>query len=159
MTDDRPAQPPARLCYACGSANEHGLHMQFRLNGDRTVCDYQPLPFQQGYPGRMHGGVVSAMLDEAMGYAVYHAREWGATARLNIRFRQPVPMDQPLRAEAWIVKNRGRLIELRAELKSPEGQVLAEAEGAFIKLHGRFAGEMSELARRTGRTDAPEVVT
>jgi len=159
MTGDRTPQRPARLCYACGSANEHGLHMSFRLEGDRTICDYQPLPFQAGYPGRMHGGVVSAMLDEAMGYAVYYAREWGATARLNIRFRQPVPMDQPLRAEAWIVKNRGRLMELRAELKSPDGAVLAEADGTFMKLDGRFAGEMTDLARRAGRTDAPEVMT
>ena len=55
MSDNNNTQPPARLCYACGSANEHGLHMQFRLEGDRTICDYQPLPFQQGYPGRMHG--------------------------------------------------------------------------------------------------------
>ncbi len=159
MSDERATQPPARLCYACGNANEHGLHMRFRLEGERTICDYEPLPFQQGYPGRMHGGVVSAMLDEAMGYAVYHAREWGATARLNIRFRQPVPMDRMLRAEAWIVKNRGRLIELRAELKSPDGVVLAEADGTFMKLDGRFAGEMTDLARRAGRSDAPEVVT
>ncbi|MBI5288275.1 MAG: PaaI family thioesterase [Chloroflexi bacterium] len=159
MSDEIAPQPPARLCYACGNANEHGLHMQFRLEGDRTICDYEPRPFQQGYPGRMHGGVVSALLDEAMGYAVYYAREWGATARLNIRFRRPVPMDERLRAEAWIVKNRGRLIELRAELKAADGALLAEADGTFMKLDRSFAGEMSELAQRAGRTDAPEVVT
>ena len=152
-------QPPARLCYACGSANEQGLHMEFRSVDGRAVCDYDPRPFEQGYPGRMHGGVVSAMLDEAMGYAVYYAREWGATARLNARFRRPVPMDRRLRVEAWIVRNRGRLIELRAELRSLDGELLAEADGIFMKLDDHAAGEMSALARRTGRTDAPEVVT
>ena len=56
MTVDPAPQPPARQCYACGSANEHGLHMQFRLEGDRTICDYDPPSFASGYPGRMHGG-------------------------------------------------------------------------------------------------------
>lgn len=159
MTTDAAPQPPARQCYACGSANEHGLHMQFRLEGDRTICDYDPPQFAVGYPGRMHGGVVSALLDETMGWAGYHAKEWGATARLNIRFRGPVPIDQRLRITAWITKNRGRLMELRAELCDAGGKLLAEADGTFMKLDGRFASEMSDLARRTGRTDAPEVVT
>jgi acyl-coenzyme A thioesterase PaaI-like protein len=147
------------MCFACGNANEHGLHMSFRQEGDRTVCEYAPRPFQQGYPGRMHGGVVSAMLDEAMGYAMYFARQWGATARLNVRFRNAVPLDESLRVEAWIVRNRGRLVEMKAELRSQAGTLLAEADGTFMNLDPTSATEMSDLARRTGRTDAPEVMT
>jgi len=149
---------PPRLCYACGSANEHGLHMQFHREGERTVCDYTPCDFQQGYPGRMHGGVVSTLIDEAMGWAVYHAAKWGATARLNVRFRKPVYLDRALRIEAWIVKDRARLIELRAEVRDAGGQLLAEGDGVFMRLEEDKASEMSELARRTGRADAPEVV-
>jgi acyl-coenzyme A thioesterase PaaI-like protein len=152
-------EPPPRLCYACGNANEHGLHMEFRREGERTVCDYRPAGFEQGYPGRLHGGVVSTLLDESMGWAVYHAGEWGATARLNVRYRKPVSLEQVLRIEAWIVRNRARLIELRAEVRSASGELLAEAEGTFMKLDQGMAGELSDLARRTGRTDAPEVVT
>lgn len=151
-------QPTPRLCYACGSANEHGLHMQFRQDGGRTVCDYTPCDFQQGYPGRMHGGVVSTLIDEAMGWAVYHDSKWGATARLNVRFRRPVGLDQPLRIEAWIVRHRGRLIELRAEVRDAAGQVLAEGDGAFMRLEDHMANDMSERARLAGRADAPEVV-
>jgi acyl-coenzyme A thioesterase PaaI-like protein len=150
--------PPPRLCYACGTQNEQGLHMQFRLEGDRTVCDYTPCDFQQGYPGRMHGGVVSALIDETMGWAVYHAARWGATARLNVRFRQPVYLDRPLRIEAWIVKDRHRLIELRSEIRDEAGALLVEGDGTFMRLDGRIADEMSDLARRSGRSDAPEVV-
>jgi len=107
----------------------------------------------------MHGGIVSTLIDEAMGWAVYHARQWGATARLNIRYRQPVDLDQTLRIEAWVVKERGRLMELRAEVLSERGRLLAEGDGVFMKLEAPLAGEMSELARKTGRGDAPEVVT
>lgn len=149
---------PPRLCYACGSANEHGLHMQFRREGERTVCDYTPCDFQQGYPGRMHGGIVSTLIDETMGWAVYHAARWGATARLNVRFRKPVYLDRALRIEAWIVNDRARLIELRAEVRDSVGKLLAEGDGVFMRLEEDTASEMSELARRTGRADAPEVV-
>jgi uncharacterized protein (TIGR00369 family) len=152
-------EPPPRLCYACGNANDHGLHMEFHREGDRTVCDYAPQDFQQGYPGRLHGGVVSTLIDEAMGWAVYHAREWGATARLNVRYRKPVRLDERLRIEAWVVRNRGRLIELRAEVRGRSGELLAEGEGTFMKLDAASAGDLSELARRAGRSDAPEVVT
>jgi acyl-coenzyme A thioesterase PaaI-like protein len=161
VSDERQPErePPSRLCYACGSANEFGLRMQFTRDGERTVCEYHPRPYQQGYPGRMHGGIVSTLIDETMGWAVYHAREWGATARLNIRYRQPVPLAEHLRIEAWIVRNRGRLMELRAEVRDGAGTLLAEGDGTFMKLDARMAGEMSDLAREAGRSDAPEVVT
>lgn len=156
MSDE---QNPPRMCFACGNANDSGLHMTFRLEGERTVCDYTPCGYQQGYPGRMHGGLVSTLIDETMGWAVYHARQWGATARLNIRYRAPVDLDQTLRIEAWITKERGRLMELRAEVRGESGRLLAEGDGVFMKLDAPLASEMSDLARRTGRNDVPEVVT
>jgi uncharacterized protein (TIGR00369 family) len=149
---------PARLCYGCGTANERGLHMEFHRAGERTICEYTPCDYQQGYPGRMHGGIVSTLIDETMGWAVYHAAKWGATARLNVRFRKPVRLDRKLRVEAWIVKDRARLIELRAEVRDERGDLLAEGDGVFMRLEEGMASEMSDLARSTGRSDAPEVV-
>jgi acyl-coenzyme A thioesterase PaaI-like protein len=145
------------MCYACGVQNERGLHMEFRRQGERTLCEYTPHDYQQGYPGRMHGGLVATMIDEAMGWAVYGARVWGATARLNVRFRRPVYLHQPLRIEAWVTKDRSRLVELRSEIRDASGALLAEGEGAFMKLDERMASEMTDLARTAGRTDAPIV--
>ena len=146
-----------RMCYACGDANERGLHMRFRREGERTVCDYTPCAFVQGFPGRMHGGIVTTLIDEAMGWAVYHASAWAATARLNVRFRRPVGLDAPLRVEAWVTRDRGRLIELRADVRDTAGVVLAEGEGVFMKLDERFARELTGLAALAGRDDAPPV--
>lgn len=146
------------MCFACGAHNDRGLHMEFRRDGDRAICDYTPCDYQQGYPGRMHGGVVATLIDEAMGWAVYGAAQWGATARLNVRFRRPVRLDTPLRIEAWVVKVRTRLLELRGEVRDPSGEVLAEADGTFMRLDERLAREMSDIATSIGREDAPEVV-
>jgi acyl-coenzyme A thioesterase PaaI-like protein len=145
------------LCFACGEKNDRGLHMEFRREGERAVCDYAPCEYQQGYPGRMHGGLVATLLDEAMGWAVYGARQWGATARLSVRFRRPVGLDQKLRVDAWITHNRGRLIELRGEVRDESGTLLAEGEGTFMKLDEQSASEMSGIARDVGRTDVPIV--
>ena len=145
------------MCYACGEKNERGLHMEFRREGDRAVCDYTPCEYQQGYPGRMHGGLVATLLDEAMGWAVYGAQQWGATARLSVRFRRPVGLDQKLRVDAWITHNRSKLIELRGEVRGEDGALLAEGEGTFMKLDERTGAEMNQLARDAGRTDFPVV--
>lgn len=154
----RDGVPPPRMCYACGAENEHGLRMEFRREDDRTVCDFTPCDFQQGYPGRMHGGVVSTLIDEAMGWAVYHAKKWGTTARLSVRYRRPVDLARPLRIEAWIMNARHRLVELRAEVRDESGALLADGEGTYMLLDPRMSGELSALARRAGRDDAPEVV-
>jgi uncharacterized protein (TIGR00369 family) len=146
------------MCYACGDANDRGLHMHFRREGGRTVSEYAPQDYQQGYPGRMHGGIVATMIDEAMGWAVYHAKAWAATARLNVRYRRPVRLDQRLRVEAWVVRDRARALELRAEVRDAAGALLAEGDGVFMKLDERFAGELSQLAADVGRDDAPEPV-
>jgi acyl-coenzyme A thioesterase PaaI-like protein len=143
------------MCYACGEMNDRGLHMRFRLEGERTICDYAPCEYQQGYPGRMHGGLVATLIDETMGWAVYHASAWAATARLNVRFRGPVGLDGPLRIEAWVTRDRSRLIELRAEVRDGDGRLLAEGDGSFMRLDDRFAGELSDIAREVGRADAP----
>jgi uncharacterized protein (TIGR00369 family) len=147
-----------RMCYACGADNDHGLRMEFRREGDRTVCDFDPADFQQGYPGRMHGGVVSTMIDEAMGWAVYHAKKWGTTARLAVRYRRPVRLDVRLRVEAWVTNVRHRLIELRAEIRDEAGQLLADGEGTYMLLDTPTASALTALARDAGRDDAPEVV-
>jgi acyl-coenzyme A thioesterase PaaI-like protein len=146
------------MCYGCGAENDQGLHMEFHREGDRTVCDFAPVDFQQGYPGRMHGGVVSTMIDEAMGWAVYHSKKWGTTARLSVRYRRPVQLDGRLRVEAWITNERHRLIELRAEVRDESGALLADGEGTYMLLDAQTASTLSALARDVGREDAPEVV-
>jgi uncharacterized protein (TIGR00369 family) len=151
-------EPQPRLCFACGTSNDQGLHMEFRREADRTICDYTPCEFQQGYPGRMHGGIVSTLIDESLAWAAYHSAKWVATARLNVRFRKPIYIDQPLRIEAWVVRARPRLIEARAEVRDAAGELLAEGEGTLMTIDPRMAAEMSESARRAGRDDAPEVV-
>jgi len=103
----------------------------------------------QGGPGLVHGGVVGAALDEACGLLATWHRFPTVTARIAVRFRKPVPINRELRVASRIGAERGRRIEIVAELRDGD-TVLAEAEGAFLHVplehflatpEGRAAGE------------------
>lgn len=124
-------QPNSRMCFACGLENPAGLHLHFYDNGtDEVVADLTIGPDHQGYPGIAHGGIVAAILDEVGGRTMMigdHSRFF-MTAKMELKYRQPVPVGTPLRAVGRVVKQRGRLATSHAEIRSPEGDVLAEAE-------------------------------
>lgn len=135
----------ARLCFACGDDNPRGLGMRFEMHGDRAVAQFTVPDYLQGFPGQAHGGAVATMLDEAMGWAVYGRGNWALTAKLSMRFRAKVPLGEPLTVSGWVTRDRGRFFELRAEVRSQGGILLAEADGLFARVQGEQAEEMREI--------------
>ncbi len=134
----------AKLCFACGEENPRGLGMRFEMQDERAVAEFSAPEFLQGYPGQAHGGGVATMLDEAMGWAVNGRGIWAMTAKFSMRFRSSVPLSVPLTVSGWVTRDRGRFLELRAELRQQDGRLLAEAEGLFA----RVQGEQAETLRR-----------
>ena len=137
MPDERPVV--AKLCFACGEANPRGLHMHFDVEGDRATAEFTIPEYLQGFPGQAHGGAVATMLDEAMGWAVYGQGIWAMTAKLQVRFRDSVPLGEPLTVSGWVTRDRGRFIELKSELHTADGVLLAEAVGMFARIRGKQA--------------------
>ena len=106
-------------------------------------------PTHQGGPGIAHGGIVGAALDEACGLLATWHRFPTVTARIAIRYRQPAPINRPLRVSARVTGERGRRVEIAGELRDGD-DLLAEAEGTFLHVplehflatpEGRAAGE------------------
>jgi len=137
MAEERPN--PAKLCFACGDENARGLHMHFRIEDDKAIADFTIPEYLQGFPGQAHGGVITTMLDEAMGWATYGLGIWTMTAKISVRFRDSVPLNEELIVTAWITRDRGRFIELEAELRNQGGKRLAQAEGLFARVQGKEA--------------------
>ncbi|MDP3768656.1 MAG: PaaI family thioesterase, partial [Dehalococcoidia bacterium] len=130
------------LCFGCGSENPQGLGLRFRIEDGHAKADYVPPRHLQGYPGRMHGGGVATVLDEAMGWAAYAHGAWAMTARFTMRFRRPVPLDKSVTVTGRVTRDRGRVLEVRSELRSPDGVLLADAEGLFVRVSGVQAEEL-----------------
>jgi acyl-coenzyme A thioesterase PaaI-like protein len=85
----------------------------------------------QGGPGFVHGGLVAAALDEACGLLATWYRFPAVTARIFVRYRQPVAINTELLVRAVLTSERGRRLHIRGEL-TDGSDVLAEARGAFL---------------------------
>jgi len=138
----------ARYCYACGDLNPIGLHLEFKMDGEWAEAQFVPLPEHQGYPGYVHGGVVSTLLDEAMGWATHGRSIWAVTGRLEMRFRNIVPTHELLTVRGKIQNDRGRTLEVIAELRNNDGKLLAESKGLMFRATGEQARLIEEAARR-----------
>ena len=64
--EDTMEKPPnSSMCFLCGVNNPIGLKLKFYTDGeDRCIARFRPRPEHQGYPGYLHGGINSALLDE-----------------------------------------------------------------------------------------------
>ncbi len=130
-------QTNSKMCIICGIENTLGLQASFYEMEDKTVIsifDYKDI--HQSYPGRAHGGMITCMLDEIIGRAIWidEPNAWGVTISLNIKFRKPTPINQKLKAVGKIIKNSNRIFVGTGELYDMDGNLLAEAEATYMKL-------------------------
>ncbi|RCK74732.1 MAG: hypothetical protein ANABAC_1449 [Anaerolineae bacterium] len=139
-------QANSRGCFICGLENPVGLHLVFyEAHAGEVFADVVLTSNYEGFPGMAHGGVVAAMLDEACGRALMGSDPQNPrfmyTARLEVRYRQHVPLNQPLRLIGKALKDRGRVATATASLQTVEGKVLAEAEALLVDVpEGDYQG-------------------
>ena len=118
--------PNEDYCFACGAENPVGLHLDFQFAGDKFVTK-KILPREyQSYTGLVHGGIVTTMLDEAMGGMLFHRGEKAFTARLDVRYRHPTPVGEELTITGWEEGRRGHFVKMKATVALADGTVTAE---------------------------------
>jgi acyl-coenzyme A thioesterase PaaI-like protein len=125
----------SRGCLICGRDNPIGLHMTWQGDGDPAWATVVLPSTYEGFSGVAHGGVVTALLDEAMWYAIH--RTVGLvtmTAAMDTRFRRPVPVMAPLYVSGRCLRTRHGLTEAMAEIRAGDasGPLLASAQGRFL---------------------------
>lgn len=146
-THARVKQPNSKQCFVCGLENPYGLAVSFYEESDtEVVVEYTVSERYQGYPGTVHGGIVAAILDEVVGRAAMIGRhdDFMVTAKLDLRYRMPVPLEKPLRITGRVERRRGRLAVANAEVRLPDGSVAVEAEALLVD-YLDFSGDSSQL--------------
>jgi len=158
----RGVQNVSRMCMVCGIENPAGLGARFfELETGELLGVFAPGEHHQGYPGRLHGGIASALLDETIGRAISltDPGAWGVTIQLAVRFRKPVPLDQEVRALSRITNDSGRRFEGTGEIVLEDGTVAAEATGTYLKLPiGKIAEGDFEAEWFPDEREAPKTV-
>lgn len=141
-------QPNSQMCFGCGMDNPIGLKLFFYETDDgRVVARFTPREEHQGYPGVLHGGITSSVLDEVIGRVCIAEDRWMVTAKMEVRYRKPIPLSEPLLVVGETVESRGRRLVARGELRLPDGSVGAEATGVFIELPEEQTAGMEEALR------------
>jgi acyl-coenzyme A thioesterase PaaI-like protein len=126
----------ASSCFVCSPTNPIGLHVTFSLANGRVTGEFVPSDLHVGFRGVVHGGILAAVLDDALAAIGYYQGEPTVTARLVVRYRRPAVPGVPLRVEAEETGRRGPLRWGKAALRSADGTVVAEAEGTMSASSG-----------------------
>jgi uncharacterized protein (TIGR00369 family) len=117
----------------CSPDHQAGLHLEFTLLEDGSVqATFDCREAFQGYPGLLHGGVISALLDGAMTNCLFAHGQQGMTGELKVRFRHPVVTDRPAIVRAWVDRSISPFHVVQAELIQDEW-VTAKATGKFVE--------------------------
>jgi len=121
------------VCIACRDRADGGLGLKFETRADGSVCAVFACDTRfQGYPDRLHGGVVAMLLDAAMTHCLFARAVHGVAARLAIRYHHPVDLGIPASVVARPLRTVRHLYVLEAELHQ-EGLVRATAEASFFR--------------------------
>lgn len=130
-------QQNSKLCLVCGLKNPFGLRTAFyELENNELLAIFKPMEEHQSYPGRLHGGISTAILDETIGRAImmWHQDIWGVTIECSTRYRKPVPLSGEIRVIGRITKDARRYFEGTGEILLADGSVAVEGRGKYLKL-------------------------
>ena len=121
-------------CFACGEHSVNGLKLKFELLDDGTLCsDFKINKNYQGYDNMSHGGIVSTILVSSM-INLFYLKDGLrlSTARLNVRFRKPIPVEKAFTVKTVVQQNIRNFYKAKSQILIGD-VVFAEAVGYFRK--------------------------
>lgn len=134
---------PGTRCFGCGPANEKGLRIKSRPEGDELVAEFRPEPHHLAFEGVLNGGICGTLLDchsnWAAAWHLMQQRGQGGqgelpctvTAEFAVKLRRPTPMDEVLTLRARVVESEGDRAVVEATIEAG-GKVTASCRGVFV---------------------------
>jgi len=127
----------SKLCFICGLKNSSGLKASFfETEGNELIATFIPTEEHQSYPGRLHGGIASAILDETIGRAIINGNAeqiWGITVELSVEFKKPIPLNKEVKVIGRITSQNSRFFEGTGEIVLDSGEIAVTARGRYMK--------------------------
>lgn len=156
-------QTVSRNCFICGENNVAGLKMYFyEIDTDEVVGFFKGSEIHCSYPDRMHGGVISAILDETIGRAIMirNPELLGFTTQLSVKFRKPVPIGIELICVGRVTNDTSRIFMGSGEILNEQGEVLASAQGTYFKVDTEklSSGPNADIMYLSDKSDNKETI-
>lgn len=129
-------------CFVCGRENPVGLRLSWELDATAGTAEgrWFATDLYQGFDGIIHGGIVMALLDDAMWWAIYAQGGFTVTVEASVRFASPLRPGEPARVTARVVERQGRLWVVAAEVRGPDDRLVATAQGRFLQVPRQAEG-------------------
>ena len=122
------------MCFGCGQSNPIGLKLKVKRDGNTARAEFTPNKSHQGWSGIVHGGILSTLLDEAMGYAVLFEGVCCVTAEMQAKFKRPAYIDEPLIITGAVTENARKTLETKATISLKDGTIIAESTATMFIL-------------------------
>jgi uncharacterized protein (TIGR00369 family) len=130
-------------CYVCEPANPMGLGIPFFHDdaAGTVTAEFRFGAEFSGAPHYVHGGVLLALLDEAMAWAaIAVAGRFAVVQSTATTFDRPVRIDEPHRLEATIQEHTDTAVTARAFIADAADRRCAEGRARLVVLSAAAAG-------------------
>lgn len=151
---------PDGVCFGCGSAHPHGLHIKshWHEDGVHVVCSHMPAADFHGWPDLVYGGLIAMLVDCHSNWTAmaYHYRAEGrapdskpridcVTGSLGVKYLKPTPMGVPLLLKARVEGEVARKTRVLCEVYA--GDVLtALGDSIFVRVDTARLAEVAHHA-------------
>lgn len=133
------------MCVVCGLKNGLSLGTKFyAVEGDLVVGLVTGQDVHQSYPNRMHGGLITALLDEVIGRAVNipEPDAFGVTSEISVKFKKPVPLGEEIKVVGKLIRNTRLIFTAEGFIEDQAGNILATGSATYVKMSAeRIAGK------------------
>lgn len=131
---------PRNACFGCGPANDKGLRLKTRVEGEEYVCTWRAEPHHESFPGMLAGGICGTLLDCHSNWAAAHhlmqlngleTPPCTVTAAYSVQLQAPTPSRAEITLRARIVESSPRKAVVEASLEAG-GEVTCTCRGTFV---------------------------
>ena len=119
-------------CFVCGKSNPNGLKVEFTKTDSGVTAEFSAGKNLQGYKDIVHGGIIATLLDEASVKALFSRGIKAVTAEITLRFKNPLFINENAIINADIGRERGRLYEIKAEIRKMDGELIAQSNAKLF---------------------------
>ena len=125
-------------CFGCGPLNPEGFRLVFVPGPSGSSVEFAVPDRYQSWAGMAHGGIVALLLDEAVGWAAWHAGHPGVTGRLQVSYRRPLKLGEPIRVVGQVDRMRRSLVYASAFIENrDDGSRVADALATLMMTETR----------------------
>jgi len=124
-------------CFVCDRSGKNpkalGVTIYWNTGEERSEIPFTPELEWCGFEGIVHGGILAALADDAMSWALKQAvGGFGYTANMSIRYLRPVKLGSSYTAVGNVTKVEGRKVHTRSRILDESGKVCVDVKALFV---------------------------